>query len=774
MAPGSSNDSARKAGDGCATSNGRDTENRAFSLAEDLKLTLENEEVGLRRKILNIMQPETRLFLQNWINEEKKELLSRTAAETHKLDLMAEISNLKLKLATSEKERRELNEQLKFVQSSSEETRAKLTQRLREVAELKARLAAYDASSLLSPHSSPDAEVDRLRRSVEQLLQSNAAKDRELEDLRRAFRSRRLPAENANNARLPPPGATSTPVQPLASTKLTTLRNGSTQPPAVLTESGILSPPSTIVCVSPSSSCNTVTKSSSFEQLTPDIESPTPPRRDYGTLPSTTTTTPSASLQLWRPVTSSLTRNHSRKMPPSNAYTTLSNFGKSLFRSKPSRWSSSAPSLARADTDDEALKDELAAEYRLIQQRQERQFNGGGSNGLDSNSHERKKKKTIKKIFQRLRRSSSQDLDLETTDEFKRNALRATAGPRLGWSRDDDLAFELWDSDRLAAWLHSLGLSQYVITCKRFGRTGEWLKNATPHDLEKELGMKHPLHRKKLLLAAVAASSPKGAEPPSIARFDHHCVSRWLDDIGLPQYKEAFSEARIDGRVLHQMTVDDLISVRVTSALHHASISRAIQLLRLNKFDTSYMIRRPGNGSQTGAERVMFWSNHRVMDWLRSIDLSEYTANLRGSGVHGALMVLEPRFTSEQLASILSIPQSKTLIRRHLNTHFITLVGNDVQMSKREAENQPGYVALSSSQKVRVKPKLVQLFSHKRSRSEQDPEELVCPLNKDFTPTSSIRNGSSNEIGTVSNDINALTNMLSKDKFLEDVLTSNV
>lgn len=61
-----------KAGDGCATSNGRDTENRAFSLAEDLKMTLENEEVGLRKRILNIILPETRLFLQNWINEEKK------------------------------------------------------------------------------------------------------------------------------------------------------------------------------------------------------------------------------------------------------------------------------------------------------------------------------------------------------------------------------------------------------------------------------------------------------------------------------------------------------------------------------------------------------------------------------------------------------------------------------------------------------------------------------------------------------------------------------
>ena len=36
---------------------------------------------------------------------------------------------------------------------------------------------------------------------------------------------------------------------------------------------------------------------------------------------------------------------------------------------------------------------------------------------------------------------------------------------------------------------------------------------------------------------------------------------------------------------------------------------------------------------------VMLWTNHRVMEWLRSVDLSEYAPNLRGSGVHGALMV---------------------------------------------------------------------------------------------------------------------------------------
>jgi len=29
----------------------------------------------------------------------------------------------------------------------------------------------------------------------------------------------------------------------------------------------------------------------------------------------------------------------------------------------------------------------------------------------------------------------------------------------------------------------------------------------------------------------------------------------WLDDIGLPQYKDQFTEARIDGRMLHCMTI---------------------------------------------------------------------------------------------------------------------------------------------------------------------------------------------------------------------------
>lgn len=31
-------------------------------------------------------------------------------------------------------------------------------------------------------------------------------------------------------------------------------------------------------------------------------------------------------------------------------------------------------------------------------------------------------------------------------------------------------------------------------------------------------------------------------------------------------------------------------------------------------------------------ERVELWTNHRVMEWLRVVDLAEYAPNLRGSG----------------------------------------------------------------------------------------------------------------------------------------------
>ena len=44
------------------------------------------------------------------------------------------------------------------------------------------------------------------------------------------------------------------------------------------------------------------------------------------------------------------------------------------------------------------------------------------------------------------------------------------------------------------------------------------------------------------------------------------------------------------------------------------------------------------------------------------------------SGVHGGLVILEPSFTYETMATALGIPSSKHIIRRHLQTELDSLI----------------------------------------------------------------------------------------------------
>lgn len=60
--------------------------------------------------------------------------------------------------------------------------------------------------------------------------------------------------------------------------------------------------------------------------------------------------------------------------------------------------------------------------------------------------------------------------------------------------------------------------------------------------------------------------------------MDNAAVLRWLDDIGLPQHKDSFHSAKVDGRVLNRLTTEDLITLNVTAQLHVASLRRGIQV----------------------------------------------------------------------------------------------------------------------------------------------------------------------------------------------------
>lgn len=68
----------------------------------------------------------------------------------------------------------------------------------------------------------------------------------------------------------------------------------------------------------------------------------------------------------------------------------------------------------------------------------------------------------------------------------------------------------------------------------------------------------------------------------------------------------------------------------------------------------------------------------------------------------GDLKVLEPRFNVESLALLLNIPPNKTLLRRHLATHFHLLIGSEAQRLKQDCLENPDYTVLTATAKVKV------------------------------------------------------------------------
>ncbi|XP_074969499.1 liprin-beta-1 isoform X12 [Phalacrocorax aristotelis] len=483
-----------------------------------------------------------------------------------------------------------------------------------------------------------------------------------------------------------------------------------------------------------------------------------------------------------------------------------SSFGRGFFKIKNNKRTASAPNLDRsrsASAPTLAETEKGSADHLDLAGLPPRPKETDSLQMTPPSPDSRKKARGIKKLFGKLKRSQSTTFnpdDMSET-EFKRGGTRATAGPRLGWSRDLgqshnelDAPFAKWTKEQVCNWLQDQGLGSYISNGKHWILSGQTLLQASQQDLEKELGIKHPLHRKKLQLALQALGSE---EENNHGKLDYHWVTRWLDDIGLPQYKTQFDEGKVDGRMLHYMTVDDLLSLKVVSVLHHLSIKRAIQVLRINNFEPNCLRRRPSDENNVTPSEVTQWTNHRVMEWLRSVDLAEYAPNLRGSGVHGGLMVLEPRFNVETMAQLLNIPPNKTLLRRHLATHFNLLVGQEAQQQKREAMESPDYILLTATAKVKPKKLAFSNFGSLRKKKQDDVEEYVCPMElgrasgsgskKGFKPGLDIRvyddddldrleqmedsEGTVRQIGAFSEGINNLTHMLKEDEMFKDFAT---
>uniref|UniRef100_A0A8C4NW76 SAM domain-containing protein n=1 Tax=Dicentrarchus labrax TaxID=13489 RepID=A0A8C4NW76_DICLA len=441
-----------------------------------------------------------------------------------------------------------------------------------------------------------------------------------------------------------------------------------------------------------------------------------------------------------------------------------SSFGRGFFKLRAGKQTASTPNLAETDR--------KGTEHLDLAGVPPRKSHDGAP--LPSSPETKKKSKGVRQLGVTLRPST-----LTMQQRWSSGGAESEPQPALDSA---DVPFSRWSKDEVCAWLHEQGLGLYVAQCHSWIKSGQTLLQASQHDLEKELCMKQPLHRKKLQLALQALGSE---EDDFKGKLDHNWVTRWLDDIGLPQYKSHFDEARIKFKIFY---VDDLLSLKVGSVLHHLSIKRAVQVLRLNSYEPNCLRRRPSDENNITPAEISQWTNHRVMEWLRSVDLAEYAPNLRGSGVHGGLMVLEPRFNVEALALLLNIPPNKTLLRRHLATHFHLLIGSEAQRLKQDCLENPDYTVLTATAKVKPRRMSFGGFGTLRKKRQDDGEEYVCPMNVEMPKSSSFQRGvqiyeenldhleqmedsegTVRQIGAFSEGINNLTIMLKDDEFFHEV-----
>uniref|UniRef100_A0A672P115 SAM domain-containing protein n=1 Tax=Sinocyclocheilus grahami TaxID=75366 RepID=A0A672P115_SINGR len=159
------------------------------------------------------------------------------------------------------------------------------------------------------------------------------------------------------------------------------------------------------------------------------------------------------------------------------------------------------------------------------------------------------------------------------------------------------------------------------------------------------------------------------------ADLDHHWVAQaWLTDVGLPQYSQFFHTHLVDGRLLSTLTRTDLEKhLHVSKKAHQNSLLLGIQLLHTLSFDKEILQSRRSECGNQNTDPVV-WTCHRIIKWIKEIDLKEFADNLQNSGVHGAIMVLDPSFSSDTMATALCIPCNKHMVRHHLNDEMKALV----------------------------------------------------------------------------------------------------
>ncbi|XP_073765063.1 kazrin-A isoform X3 [Danio rerio] len=234
-----------------------------------------------------------------------------------------------------------------------------------------------------------------------------------------------------------------------------------------------------------------------------------------------------------------------------------------------------------------------------------------------------------------------------------------------------------WRAGTVQAWLEVImAMPMYMRACADNVKSGKVLLVLTDEDLGNVLGISNSMHRRKLRLAIEDYRDAEAGHGLSkAAELDHHWVAQaWLTDVGLPQYSQFFHTHLVDGRLLSTLTRADLEKhLHVSKKAHQNSLLLGIQLLHTLNFDKEILQSRRSECENQNTDPAV-WTCQRIIKWIKEIDLKEFADNLQTSGVHGAVMVLDPSFRSDTMATALCIPSNKHMVRHHLSEEMKALV----------------------------------------------------------------------------------------------------